>query len=333
MKRIPVGWRLFGGAVLLFGAGIIGGVFITGMRAPVVVTAVRNPHTGFSLIDPTLYTESPEALSYPKYAPVKNAFTARIAAAEKTGKVTDVSVYFRDLNSGEWVGINHTDQFDPASLLKVITLMALLRRSEETPSILSSNINVPASVVIPTGTQDYFPPLNPVQSGNSYTVPVLATKLITQSDNGANALLIQFLGDSALATVFETLNVPVPGATTGVTAQQYSHLFRVLYNASYLSPADSEKALELLTQTTFTSGIVAGVPAGTTVAHKFGESTPALRSTDPSTHELHDCGIVYYPGHPYFLCVMTRGTDFPALAATIQDLSLSAWQQVSALKA
>ena len=42
-------------------------------------------------------------------------------------------------------------------------------------------------------------------------------------------------------------------------------------------------------------------------------------------HELHDCGIVYYPEHPYFLCVMTRGGDRPKLAAAIADVSKVAY--------
>src|SRR6185436_5295057 len=96
------------------------------------------------------------------------------------------------------------------------------------------------------------------------------------------------------------------------TPQNYSHLFRALYNGTYLSHDASEKALELLSRTKFSDGIVAGVPKETTVSHKFGERTLSLNTS--SINELHDCGIVYYPGHPYFLCIMTKGTsDFEEL--------------------
>ncbi len=325
-------WMKIGAGVLLFCLGLLGGWFIKGTSAPVSIKQIRNPQSGFDLINPTLYIETPESLSYPKYTPLKNALTSYVDTANDSGKTAGVSVYFRDLDSSQWVGINPTEQYNPASMLKVVTLMALLRTSESNPQVLKAVVNVPASVALPASDQDFFPPVDPVQSGNTYAVSDLLTKLIVQSDNGANAILIQYMGDAAMSTVFSNLNVPVPGTNNSVTAQQYSHLFRVLYNASYLSPADSEKALELLSKTAFTQGLVAGVPSGVIVAHKFGEASTSLNPTDsPATHELHDCGIVYDPGHPYFLCVMTRGQDFTKLASVIKDISQITWNQMNAL--
>ena len=320
-------------AIVVFSLGLLGGWIMKGMQPPPIVTPIRNMQAGSPLIKPVLYTETPQILSYPKYTPLNAALTAYAASAKAAGKATEVSVYYRDLDSSNWVGINYTDQFNPASMLKVVTLMALLHASEENPLLLDAKITIPASVAIPAGEQDFFPPTDPVQSGNTYTVPDLMSKLITQSDNGANAILIQYIGDNAMSTIFDTLNVPIPSAIGGVTAQQYSHLFRVLYNGSYLSPANSERALELLTKTAFTQGLVAGVPSGTVVAHKFGERTGSGSASDPATvHELHDCGIVYYPDHPYFLCVMTRGSDFTTLTSIIKDISQITWKQVSVLK-
>jgi hypothetical protein len=73
-------------------------------------------------------------------------------------------------------------------------------------------------------------------------------------------------------------------------------------------------------ESTFTQGIVAGVPAGTRVSHKFGEF-----SAGTNLKQLHDCGIVYKPAHPYILCVMTQGNDFNNLAATIAKISKTVW--------
>ena len=49
-------------------------------------------------------------------------------------------------------------------------------------------------------------------------------------------------------------------------------------------------------------------------------------------NELHDCGIIYYPNHPYFLCVMTKGADFPVLAGVIREVSQTAWEEVARLR-
>ena len=84
-----------------------------------------------------------------------------------------------------------------------------------------------------------------------------------------------------------------------------------------MSPARSEEALDLLTKSEFKDGLVAGVPPGVTVAHKFGERG----AEGERMRQLHDCGIVYCPRSPYVLCVMTRGEDFQQLIGTTEDIS------------
>ena len=77
---------------------------------------------------------------------------------------------------------------------------------------------------------------------------------------------------------------------------------------------DSEKALDILSKTTFNDGLVAGVDKGITVSHKFGEYVG-------QQIELHDCGIIYYPENPYFLCIMTRGDNLDNLKDVIKNIS------------
>ena len=75
--------------------------------------------------------------------------------------------------------------------------------------------------------------------------------------------------------------------------------------------------LNLLSQSTFNLGIVAGVPQGIVVAHKFGERG----FSDPNIpNQLHDCGIVYAK-KPYLVCIMTQGQDYNTLAGEIADIS------------
>jgi hypothetical protein len=138
---------------------------------------------------------------------------------------------------------------------------------------------------------------------------------------------------------FNDLQVSIGDTPSGVVTspQEYSHMFRALYNGSYLSHEASERALNLLSKTTFTDGLVAGVPANTIVSHKFGERSPWLEdhassASEENVNQLHDCGIVYFPSHPYFLCVMTKGqagVDFPLLATVIQDISRVTWEHVN----
>lgn len=95
---------------------------------------------------------------------------------------------------------------------------------------------------------------------------------------------------------------------------------RVLFNATYLNDANSEKALVLLSKATFDKGLTAGVPSTIVVSHKFGEHVNGADGVINSV-ELHDCGIVYYPKNPYLLCVMTRGKNINDLQNTIKEIS------------
>jgi beta-lactamase class A len=322
-------------ALLIFGLGFLASWLLYGTQKPIALTTVRNPDNNYPLINPILYSSIPESLSFPKYTPLNNALSSYTSQALRSKQATAIAVYFRDMNTSNWVGINPTSEFDGASMLKVVTLIALLHASEANPQVLSAKIVVPANITIPgTGIPFYYPPSDPVTSGNTYSVSYLMQRLITQSDNGADSLLISYLGDPAMATVYSALHIPSPGTTSGISPQDYSHLFRVLYNATYLSNDNSEAALTLLTQTTFARGLVAGVPTGTLVAHKFGESmdpTGASSTASSTAPGLSDCGIIYYPDHPYFLCVMTRGTSYDTLSNVIAGISKVTWDQVTRL--
>ncbi|MCX6719655.1 MAG: serine hydrolase [Candidatus Staskawiczbacteria bacterium] len=59
----------------------------------------------------------------------------------------------------------------------------------------------------------------------------------------------------------------------------------------------------MLSKTTFNDGLVAGVPKGTTVSHKFGMYATS-KDENITDLELHDCGIIYYKTTPYLLCVV-----------------------------
>lgn len=87
-----------------------------------------------------------------------------------------------------------------------------------------------------------------------------------------------------------------------LTVKEYASFFRILFNSSYLSADNSERALNLLAHTEYHDALPS--PQGVVVAHKFGEA-----GTENIERQLHDCGIVYLPDHPYLACIMTRGRD------------------------
>jgi beta-lactamase class A len=147
--------------------------------------------------------------------------------------------------------------------------------------------------------------------------------MVVYSDNEAAYLLQQAADPADLRAVYADLGITPPNfqnPNDTMSPETYARFFRFLYNGTYLDRASSERALEMMSESTFASGLVAGTPQGITISHKFGERLFAERDDVP-TAELHDCGIVYHPTHPYLLCVMTQGWERADLATTIQRIA------------
>jgi hypothetical protein len=149
--------------------------------------------------------------------------------------------------------------------------------------------------------------------------------MIEESDNSAKDILVSILTDKEKEVVFSDLGLVPPqkddiGDT--MSPKEYSIFFRILYNGNYLGAAFSQLALNTLSSTSFKDALVAGTPINTTISHKFGYRI-LKDSTDinKEIRELHDCGIIYNPNRPYFLCVMTKGDNDQNLKNTIKDIA------------
>lgn len=282
---------------------------------------------GYQFINPLLECEMEES-QLQSLKPLQLQLEKKIRE-DFSKRASRVAVYFRDLNNGPWFGINEKDEFSPASLLKVPLMMDYFRRAEADPSILQRKLSYDRPDTY--NSSPYFPPSQVLRRGQPYTVNELIRRMIVHSDNDAFLLVISSTDPKIRYQTYRDLGIEVPGFRTEddfMSVREYASFFRILFNASYLSKPMSEKALRLLSQAEFKQGIVAGVPAGVKVAHKFGDriSVDGREVRDPA--QLHDCGIVYYPAHPYLLCVMTRGPEIQQLVSVIQDISRFVYQEI-----
>jgi beta-lactamase class A len=260
--------------------------------------------------------------------PLQSKIAQEIQTDQQQGLASDIGVYFRDFNNGGWTGVNQNDQFAPASLLKVPNMIAVLKAAEANPDILNNEILYDGS--FNDNTLEDIKPLKQIEAGKTYTVNTLLQFMVQYSDNNANELLINEIGQPAISDVYSDLDVPYEETSTSdfMSPEQYATFFRVLYSSTYLSPDLSTKALELLSNADFPEGIEAGVPADVVVAQKFGERNFLAADGSSTGEELHNCGIVYNPEHPYLLCIMTKGSDFVKLENVIHDMSALVWQEV-----
>lgn len=270
---------------------------------------------GYSFINPLLECFSSKSGAPENYKLQKN-IEDLISKKIKEKKITEASVYFRDLANGPWIGINENEKFTPASLLKVPIMISYYTLAEKDPDILRMEIEIPKSY-----DDKNIPNIKPekkVEIGKKYTIQELIENMIIESDNLAANTLLSNLPENVLSKTFTDLGLDLPTIEKPdnyMTVKDYSSFFRVLYNASYLDKYYSEKSLELLSKTKYTEGLVAGLPTNTKASHKFGER----RNDD--IDQLHDCGIIYKSNKDYLLCVMTRGNNFDELSETIKDIS------------
>jgi beta-lactamase class A len=304
-------------AAVCLGAGLGIGVVLP-LQSP--IQPVLNQYetdTSYKFINPLLFCgdDNFSHILNGKVANLQNTINTYITGQESAGAVDAVSVYFRELNGGQFFSINPNIQFVPASLLKVPLAMSIYLQAEQSPGLLTQKVfyGTPAA-----SAHEYFtaPTLT---ASSTYSVEQLVDAMIIDSDNNAALLLTHVISTASLDQSYSDLGVITPQDNQyTMTVQSYAGFLRVLYNSTYLNHSDSEHLLDLLSRSTFTQGLVAGVPPGITVAHKFGErgyNNPAIPD------QLHDCGIIYVK-NPYLLCVMTQGNaNYDTMAGVIANIS------------
>ncbi len=339
-KAAPTWLKPAIGIVLALCVGAAIGWFGRGHQAASAQTKLlRENSTDNKFINPILLAQVPEDTSTPQFQALKQSVSNYVTAGKANSSIIDASVYFRELNTDKWIGVNADDLYAPASMLKVVSLIGLLKAEEANPTLGNTSVTVSHQSLNTDSNQDYYPPIQTISAGNTYTVDNLASRMAIDSDNNAAFLIDQIVGEDAESGIYAALGIPDPNKTIAIdfmSPKLYSRVFRTLYNGGYLSDPASEQVLDLLSRTTFTQGIVAGVPVGTVVAHKFGERTISITDANnpadnQTTRELSDCGIVYAPNDPYLICIMTKGTAFPALQKAINDISGMAWKAVQQL--
>lgn len=278
----------------------------------------------WQFVNPLLECETAEPyLRQPGLTAARRRVHTAIDQHLKTGNVVHVSVYFRQLHDGPWFGINERDQYAPASLFKIPTLIAVLKRAEREPALLRRQLTFDETDDL--NENMVYKPADTLRRRDSYTVEDLCRRMVAFSDNNAQRLLSQFVGEEQIDQVLLAIGVlpEFQGSHNTLSVKSLSSFFRILYNASVLSVEMSEVALEMLSHSSFRDGILAGVPPGVPVSSKYGE----LWISDEE-NQLHEFAIVYHRDHPYLLGVMAKGHDYERMKTFIRDLSRIVYEVV-----
>lgn len=280
---------------------------------------------GYNYISPLLECEQLEGLGGVNFNNLEAELDTYIESKKASGEISNAAVYFRQLRNGAWFGVNEREEYAPASLLKVTVMMAYFKSAEQDALILDKEIEFTGE---DRSLDQEYDPQERLQAGETYTVRELIDRMIRFSDNDALLLLGENMPEQSVDKLITDLGLNIQSSNEDedyMSVRSYASLFRILYNASYLSKEYSEESLSLLAHTAFEKGLRKGVPENVEIAHKFGQ-----RDVDGvGLKQLHDCGIVYHPEGPYLLCIMTRGLDYDVLSNTIGEISRKTYDSYS----
>ncbi|OQB06558.1 MAG: hypothetical protein BWY19_00145 [bacterium ADurb.Bin212] len=244
----------------------------------------------------------------------------------RKGNISQASVYYRDLSSGVSANINEAERYYPASLSKIPVMMAIFKISRNNPDFLNKEI-------LWNNSTDYnasqiIKPQKFLENGKSYRIIEAIEYMIKYSDNNSFYFLTENIDKETFNTTFSDLLIPIrddPNSSPDyITAKQFSYFFRVLYNATYLNRQYSETSLKLLSEIDYKNALVAGLPEGTKVAHKYGYSS---MQQDGTWQEFHDCGLVYKKENaPYLLCIMTKSkAELTKIEDSVKEISAAVY--------
>ncbi|MBS1534078.1 MAG: serine hydrolase [Bacteroidetes bacterium] len=273
---------------------------------------------GYKYIKPILFVDN--QYESDELAQLKGTLNTIIDNYKKSGVLTSASVYLKEYSNNGWMGINPDEKYLPGSLMKVPELITFLKMEELHPGTLNKTYTYETAFSIDK---------NPVYTsksitlGKSYTVRELLRYMIEYSDNNATSLLFNHMDQAMFKKVFTDFGMVAPDLTAQnypITAREYTYFMRSLYNASYLNTQKSEFATELLSKCNFNKGLTAGIPTGTKIAHKFGESG------DPLEKHLSESGVIYLNNAPYTITIMTKGKELNKLPEVIKQLSGAVYQ-------
>ena len=279
--------------------------------------------TGYQFIRPLLFAEP--ACESATLLNTKTEIESLIDSYKAAGTITSASVYLREFHQGEWISINDQEKYSPGSLLKVPELITFIKMNETQPGLLDKKILFDKSIASDK-TATYLS--KSIKLGETYTIRQLLDYMITYSDNNATLILNKIIDVNIFKKVFTDIGLTAPDFNAKeypITARDYSYFMKGLYNASYLTIPESEYCAEMLSNCDFKDGIVAGLPTGCKVIHKFGEG-----GYDNSP-QFSESAIIYCNHGAYLLTIMTKGSDMKKMPQVLSAISKKVYETLNTI--
>ena len=251
----------------------------------------------------------PSGITAPKSdAGLQNAVNSALSGFD--GKA---SVVVHNLADGRYAASGESEIYYAASTFKAAVLLEAYRQRDAGSLDFAKIVTVEEKYAVnDLGTLEYLE----IKVGDQITISDAVRGMIVVSDTSLATLLIDQLGsnnvDAALRSIGATV-MTINDRDLPTTALDLAQLMTAIAAGQGVTPASRDEMLSLLAQEWFREGVVAGVPEGTTLAHKSGRFDAAT----------HDAAVVWGPGGPYVITVLTDGSG---AWAPIAAISAAVWQ-------
>ena len=220
-----------------------------------------------------------------------------------------VGLVIEDLSTGWDITFNENTLIPSASLVKVPIMLSCFYAAQDGKISLKDSICLQSSEKV-GGSKV----LGREPAGSIFTVEELFNPMITQSDNAAANILINFLGFDTLNAYFKKMGLKntnlsrkmmdfegrKEGQENYTTAADMAYILEKLYWGKFLNQEVSEKCLTLLGKQKINDRIPKKLPKdGIFIAHKTGLER----------HICHDVGIVFTDKGNFLICVLAKHED------------------------
>lgn len=236
----------------------------------------------------------------------------------------ETSIVIKDFNTDWEIAFNKNTLVPSASLVKIPIMLSCFYAAEEKKVTLEDTIYLKASEKV-EGSKV----LEKKPAGSIFTVEQLIEPMITQSDNTATNMLIDFLGFDTLNAYFRKIGLKntniarkmvdfkkrKEGVENYTTAQDMAFILEILYHNKFLNKRISRRCLLLLGQQKINDRIPRGLPKDKTfIAHKTGLEK----------NVCHDVGIAFTKKGNFLICALVKHKNHSADLAKklISDIAL-----------
>lgn len=265
--------------------------------------------------------ESLDHLTYDVEVPPLPPFAPRVddpalaAAIQKAiaGYEGSYSVVVRNLEDGRTASVDGSRVYTAASLYKVALLLEAYRQRDAGEVDFSELLTL---------TEEYvaydFGTLGPLglEQGDSLTVADAIKAMIVVSDTPTAVMIQDVVNPARVDQTLRSLGLVDMSVTVyelPTTARDMVLLMEAVASGAGVTEESRREMLALLLQESVRDRIPAGVPPETAVAHKTGNLNEVT----------HDVALVWGPGGPYIIAVLTdrfyETTDIANLSTVVWD--------------